>query len=246
MGDGVNIAARLEGIAKPGAICLSEQAYWQVKSRLDLAASDLGAIQLKNIAEPVRVYALEVGKPQARPTKPAPSTQRSIPLLLGAGIVALVAIAGSSWYFLGANRPATVTSKCTGGAGRSRPSLHRGAALYEPLGRSQAVGEPCYDLILQLEEIGDAFLKTVGPEMRAGVVASPALGGCRAGRRSGDPWCRICYGFRAYRFPCLSKSIKYPLEEQDAQADDHQRDADGGSYSQDLVHPYLRLEAPTP
>ena len=43
MGDGVNIAARLEGIAEPGAICLSEQAYWQVKSRLDLAVSDLGA-----------------------------------------------------------------------------------------------------------------------------------------------------------------------------------------------------------
>jgi len=43
MGDGVNIAARLEGIAKPGAICLSEDAYRQVKSRLDLAVSDLGA-----------------------------------------------------------------------------------------------------------------------------------------------------------------------------------------------------------
>src|SRR6478672_2491837 len=63
MGDGVNIAARLEGIAKPGSICLSEQAYWQVKSRLDLAVSDLGATQLKNITEPVRVYSLEVGKP---------------------------------------------------------------------------------------------------------------------------------------------------------------------------------------
>ena len=43
MGDGVNIAARLEGVAKPGAICLSEDAYRQVKSRLDLAVSDLGA-----------------------------------------------------------------------------------------------------------------------------------------------------------------------------------------------------------
>ena len=68
MGDGVNIAARLEGIAKPGAICLSEEAYRQVKSRLDLAVSDLGATQLKNIAEPVRVYSLEVGK--AAPAKP--------------------------------------------------------------------------------------------------------------------------------------------------------------------------------
>ena len=43
MGDGVNIAARLEGIAKPGAICLSEDAYRQVKGRLDLSVSDLGA-----------------------------------------------------------------------------------------------------------------------------------------------------------------------------------------------------------
>src|ERR1700756_2283661 len=61
MGDGVNIAARLEGIAKPGAICLSEDAYRQVKARLDLTVSDLGATQLKNIAEPVRVYSLQVG-----------------------------------------------------------------------------------------------------------------------------------------------------------------------------------------
>src|SRR5271157_2383427 len=55
MGDGVNIAARLEGVAKPGAICLSEQAYWQVKGRLDLAVTDLGPTELKNIAEPIRV-----------------------------------------------------------------------------------------------------------------------------------------------------------------------------------------------
>ena len=65
MGDGVNIAARLEGIAKPGAICLSEQAYWQVKARLDIAVSDLGATQLKNIAEPVRAFSLQVGLPAA-------------------------------------------------------------------------------------------------------------------------------------------------------------------------------------
>ena len=74
MGDGVNIAARLEGIAKPGAICLSEDAYRQVKGRLDLAVTDLGPTQLKNIAEPVRVYSLEVGSPpgeaRAEPQRP--------------------------------------------------------------------------------------------------------------------------------------------------------------------------------
>jgi TolB-like protein/class 3 adenylate cyclase len=79
MGDCVNIAVRLEGISKPGAICLSEDAYRQVKGRLDLTAADLGPTQLKNIAEPVRVYALQVGvvapKPGLRPSsaeKPGP------------------------------------------------------------------------------------------------------------------------------------------------------------------------------
>ena len=72
MGDGVNIAARLEGICEPGSICLSEQAYWQVKARLDLAINDRGAVQLKNIADPVRVYSLQVGVPaQAKPAEPA-------------------------------------------------------------------------------------------------------------------------------------------------------------------------------
>ena len=75
MGDGVNIAARLEGIAKPGAICLSEDAYRQVKGRLDLAVTDLGPTQLKNIAEPIRVYSLEVGQPAQ--VRPAPAPEKS-------------------------------------------------------------------------------------------------------------------------------------------------------------------------
>ncbi|NZD61241.1 tetratricopeptide repeat protein [Rhizobium sp. WYCCWR 11290] len=69
MGDGVNIAARLEGVAKPGAICLSEDAYRQVKARLDLAVTDLGKIELKNIAEPMQVYSLQIGTPQPSPAR---------------------------------------------------------------------------------------------------------------------------------------------------------------------------------
>ena len=76
MGDGVNIAARLEGIAAPGAICLSEDAYRQVSGRLDMAVADLGPTQLKNIERPIRVYSLQVGVPaQPKPAteaKPAP------------------------------------------------------------------------------------------------------------------------------------------------------------------------------
>src|SRR5579883_2812824 len=76
MGDGVNIAARLEGVAKPGGIALSEDAYRQVKGRLEFKVSDLGPTQLKNIADPVHVYSIEVGVPavpkSAAPSQPTP------------------------------------------------------------------------------------------------------------------------------------------------------------------------------
>ena len=120
MGDGVNIAARLEGIAKPGAICLSEDAYRQVKGRLDLKVSDLGLTQLKNIAEPVRVYALEVGAQAdakvATPGGPAQLSAASAPrrrsaLALSALAIALLLAAGAAaWHFVGANRSAPIAS----------------------------------------------------------------------------------------------------------------------------------------
>jgi TolB-like protein/class 3 adenylate cyclase len=81
MGDGVNIAARLEGIAVAGAICLSEDAYRQVKGRLDLAATDLGPTQLKNIAEPIRVYSLDVGRRDQTQPATVPRTDKSAPRL---------------------------------------------------------------------------------------------------------------------------------------------------------------------
>ena len=60
MGDGINIAARLEGIADPGGICLSEDAYRQVRDRLQEEFVDLGEKDLKNIARPLRAYAVLV------------------------------------------------------------------------------------------------------------------------------------------------------------------------------------------
>ena len=72
MGEGVNIAARLEGICEPGQVCLSEDAYRQVKSRLELQATDLGPQRLKNIAEPVRAYLLRHGAPATQ--KPVQAT----------------------------------------------------------------------------------------------------------------------------------------------------------------------------
>ncbi len=67
-GDGVNIAARVETMASPGAICLSDNAYRQIKGKLALDVSDMGEQQLKNIAEPVRVYGV---RPDGASTRPA-------------------------------------------------------------------------------------------------------------------------------------------------------------------------------
>jgi adenylate cyclase len=63
-GDGVNIAARLEGIAQPGGICISDDAYRQVRDKLDANFQDAGEHELKNIARPVRIYQLQ--KPGSR------------------------------------------------------------------------------------------------------------------------------------------------------------------------------------
>jgi adenylate cyclase len=126
MGDGVNIAARLEGIAAPGAICLSEDAYRQVKGRLDLAVTDLGPTQLKNIAEPIRVYSLQAGVPArakpaepVTPAEPAPGKRRFGSAPAAAALAALLlVIAGGAWWFLNANPPASVTAKAPAVAAR--------------------------------------------------------------------------------------------------------------------------------
>jgi adenylate cyclase len=64
-GDGVNIAARVETLARPGTICLSDNAYQQIKGKITLEVSDMGEQQLKNITQPVRVYGVRLDNPGA-------------------------------------------------------------------------------------------------------------------------------------------------------------------------------------
>ena len=76
-GDGVNVAARLEGIAEPGGICMSWDTYRQVKGKVDIDVADLGEQRLKNIAEPVRVFAIQ---PELHRTLaiPFPASHRNV------------------------------------------------------------------------------------------------------------------------------------------------------------------------
>ncbi|HKA65285.1 MAG TPA: adenylate/guanylate cyclase domain-containing protein [Methyloceanibacter sp.] len=71
LGDGVNIAARLEGMAEPGGICISDDAYRQVRDKLDIQFQDAGEQQLKNIARPVRIYRAQMDS-SAQPKVPLP------------------------------------------------------------------------------------------------------------------------------------------------------------------------------
>ncbi len=90
-GDGVNVAARVEGLADPCGICVARNVYNQVKTKLDFAFEPMGEHRVKNIAEPVTVYRVDLGTPHARARKPA--RRPTVRLALAAGIVALVAAA---------------------------------------------------------------------------------------------------------------------------------------------------------
>jgi adenylate cyclase len=72
-GDGVNVAARLEGLAKPGGICVSARVQEDARRKFDIPLEDIGEQQLKNIARPVRVYRI-------RPCDAAASSQSTSPL----------------------------------------------------------------------------------------------------------------------------------------------------------------------
>ena len=74
-GDGVNIAARLEGIAEPGGVCISDDVHRQVRGRIEIAFDDLGAQDLKNIAEPVEAFGIRTGTVSAATPAPSPAAQ---------------------------------------------------------------------------------------------------------------------------------------------------------------------------
>ncbi len=69
-GDGVNIAVRLEGIAEPGGICISDDAHRQVRGKVDSTLEDMGPQSLKNIAEPMRAWRVRMGPSYSREAKP--------------------------------------------------------------------------------------------------------------------------------------------------------------------------------
>ncbi|MEH2541671.1 MULTISPECIES: adenylate/guanylate cyclase domain-containing protein [unclassified Bradyrhizobium] len=81
-GDAVNIAARLEGIAEPGGVCISDDAQRQLRGKVDIGFDDLGLQTLKNIAEPMRAWRMQIGNVSASPLSKDVSAKPSQPLAL--------------------------------------------------------------------------------------------------------------------------------------------------------------------
>lgn len=81
-GDSVNIAARLEGLAEPGGICISDDAHRQIRGKVDLALEDMGPQTLKNIAEPMRAWRCRIDADSSLvpPTKPSAETSQTLVL----------------------------------------------------------------------------------------------------------------------------------------------------------------------
>jgi class 3 adenylate cyclase len=96
LGDGVNVAARLESIAEPGGIYVASSVYDQIAGKLDLGFSDLGEQSLKNIDRPVRAYRVDRDK---RATPAARKQQKRSPMpWVAAGLVVVAVGAGATWY----------------------------------------------------------------------------------------------------------------------------------------------------
>lgn len=102
-GDGVNVAARLEGLANPGDICISRAARDQIRDKIGCQLEDMGEVEVKNIARPIRAFRIVAGADyqEVVPALVSPSERawRRWPILAAAIVLVLVATVGSSLYF---------------------------------------------------------------------------------------------------------------------------------------------------
>jgi adenylate cyclase len=138
----------------------------QVKGRLDLAVTDLGPIELKNIADPIRVYSLQVGvPPQAKPAEPVtpvtPAAQKrhfGLAPLAAALAALLIVIAGGGWWVLNANRPAGVAAKAPAEAARLSIVVLPFANLSGDPGQDYLVDALADELTTSLARIRDSFV----------------------------------------------------------------------------------------
>jgi adenylate cyclase len=122
LGDGVNVAARLEALADPGGVCISNAAHEQVRDRLEISFEDMGEVEVKNIIRPVQVYRVRAdGETASVSSTPANSSWQK--LAAGTVIILAIVVAGGAWWWQQQTNPkSTDTPKLTM-AQRDKPSI---------------------------------------------------------------------------------------------------------------------------
>lgn len=156
LGDGVNVAARLEGLADSGGICLSRSARDQVRDRLDIALEDLGEIEVKNIARPVRAFRVAgVGNQ----TKPAVAPKRSKAVFVAAAAVLVAVAAGGYWWSQQERGSPTIS------AGSGVPSAQKPSIAVLPFANSSGDKDQAYfadgiseDITTDLSKVAGLFV----------------------------------------------------------------------------------------
>jgi len=99
LGDGVNVAARIQTIAEPGGICISGSVYDQIQNKLSLQLKQLSDQSFKNIGQPVRTFTITDGESGPLPTKRSPPPGKTSRVAAGAAIVAVAMAAGGYWLY---------------------------------------------------------------------------------------------------------------------------------------------------
>jgi class 3 adenylate cyclase len=130
LGDGVNVAARLETMAEPGGICISSSVYDQITGKLDLGFQDIGEQSLKNISRPIRVYRVSGTAPPVRPppaalaTRTATKARSPVPWMLGAVVVAAIGVVAAwqgGWLRSGSTEGTRATTATVPGVAPPSP-----------------------------------------------------------------------------------------------------------------------------
>jgi TolB-like protein/class 3 adenylate cyclase/Flp pilus assembly protein TadD len=121
-GDGVNVAARLEGLAEPGGICVARTVYNHVRSKVDLRFEPGGAHQVKNIAEPVEVYRVRWDGQAVAATKSPSKPSHRWAWSTGAAAAAALLLAGASAWWWNGGAPAEPIAP-SGGVAEANPAL---------------------------------------------------------------------------------------------------------------------------
>jgi len=158
LGDGVNVAARLEGLAEPGGICLSRSARDQIRDRQVVALEDMGEVEVKNIVRPVRVFrVLGEGETVSVPTRKFASWRK---YAVAAFIALAILTGGGAWWWNQADR---LTSTHSGNAALTLPDKPSIAVL--PFDNVSTNKEQAYfsdgvteDIITDLSKISGLFV----------------------------------------------------------------------------------------